>query len=124
MKLSKKILSAALLLVLTAGAALAGDHVFTLYNYSGKTIRKLGLHPSFSPVCPVCNGGEMGNFRGIMRNGTSTEIHYNFDTDRYGEYWDMKIEYTDGTHQSWIQLDILNMNTISVDVKGTIHWNF
>lgn len=119
MKLSRKLLSILLLLILTAGAALAENHGFTLYNYSGKTITYITLIPSWKPGPwdKVLDG------RTLLRHGESIKINSS-DFNENEPYWDMRLEYSNGTHESWSELDILNINTISVDVKGTIHWNF
>ncbi|MBQ6774583.1 MAG: hypothetical protein IJP48_11070 [Synergistaceae bacterium] len=120
MKLSRRFILAALLLVLTAGSAWAGAQNFKLYNYSGKTIVAVYIMPSWQPYYKESDKFTGGGLP--LRHGESTNINFTNNSD--DQFWDMRVEYSNGTHESWNELDLFRIYNISIDRKGTIHWNF
>ena len=120
MKLSRKFFLAVLLVVLMAGSAMAARQDFTLYNYSGKTITKIYIIPSWKPTF-----AEKDRFTGSalpLRHGKSANMTFHSYPDE--QYWDLRVYYANGKYENWSELDFFKISRLSIDKKGTVHWNF
>ena len=118
-RLSRKIFLALLLVLSIAGSALAGLQNFTLYNYSGKTIKCILLNPSWKSSYDL---DDIFTRDQPLWNGDSAVININTYPDE--QFWDMKVLYTNDTVAEWRGLDLFNIYNIAIDRRENIHWNF
>ena len=114
----KKVLFAAVLVCLFIGTAFAGRQDFELQNYSGKTIVKVYVSPSYldnyKPQHQFTGGGLP------LKSGRSTTLRFNNGEDKNTRYWDMLVIFEDDDHMQYRRLDLIDIYSITIDGRGEI----
>ncbi len=112
----KKFALALLLVVLAAGAAGANDYGptqdFVLHNMTGKTMVSMYVGPSGGSTWR--SEDELGNY--ALAHGASVEI--NFEPWDYARYWDIFVEFEDGSGAEYDHFDLFTISEITLNKGG------
>lgn len=112
----KKLLPAVILVFLLSCAAFAGRQDFELQNFSGKTIVKVYVSPSYldtyKPQHQFTGGGLP------LRSGRSTTLNFTNGEDTNTRYWDMLIIFEDDERIQRRRLDLLSIYSVTIDGNG------
>ena len=114
----KKVLSVTALILLLSCAAFAGRQDFELHNYSGKTIVKIYVSPSYLDVYKSQHQFTGGSLP--LKSGKSTTLRFTNGENRNTQYWDMLVLFADDDHMQYRRLDLLNIYKITLDGNGDI----
>ncbi|MBQ9566130.1 MAG: hypothetical protein IJU98_11145 [Synergistaceae bacterium] len=105
----------ALLLVLAAVSAASAAipaQDFTLYNETGKTMVSLYVGPSGGRTWKAED--ELGNY--ALASGAAVEV--NFEPWDVARYWDIFVEFEDGTAWEYEHFDLFTISEITLHKGG------
>lgn len=117
----RKLIFAVLLVAFMVGISSAGQQDFILYNDSGRTIHRIFVGPSYND-----DWHDEDEFSGgglPLWDGDSTELNFKQPNDRGIRYWDLRVDFADGSKWEWHELDLLRIYTITIDSDGRIYWD-
>jgi hypothetical protein len=114
MKLSRILttLVTALLLAVVTQTAIAGEQDFQLYNRTGVDIYAIYISPSGEESWEEDIMGQ-----DIMLNGADITIR--FDRAEDAQYWDIRIEDSEGNFLYWEEIDLLSAYEVILNEDGT-----
>lgn len=114
MKFRKLVTIALSLLFLMAGAqtVLAGDQDFDLYNRTGVDIHAVYVSPT-----GVEDWQEDVLGAEVLLAGADIEI--TFDRGETAEYWDIRVEDSEGNYLYWEEIDLLAAYQVILERDGT-----
>ncbi len=118
--MTRKILTAAVLVVMMANAAAAFSLDFTIYNQSGSTFKEIMLSPSWYPN--IDRNRDLVTRRGsrkplIILHGHHEEIMIDHLTDerRGCRYWDLYVKCANGREGFWRGIDLSTTVAVRID---------
>jgi hypothetical protein len=102
-------------LLLAAPAAFAGDQDFILHNQTGVEIHALHIAPHSSD-----EWGEDILGEDTLANGATLKIK--FSRKEKAAHWDLRIEDKDGNSLEWENLNLLEIEEVTLHYKNGKAW--
>ncbi len=100
-----------LLLLGFSSVAFAGAQDFTLINQTGSDIHYVFIAPHTSN-----DWGSDVMGRDVLPNGGAVDIL--FSPGEKATYWDIRVEYMDGTYQEWENFNLKQIHKITIKKNG------
>ena len=113
-KVAKAFILSLIMAVSITGVAMAGSQDFVLRNNTGHDILVVNVSPSAS------NDWEediMGH--DVLLNGEAVTV--TFGKGDKTRYWDIRVEFVDGSEMSWTGIDLLSVGRISLMGDGSAY---
>jgi hypothetical protein len=91
-------------LVMTPSRSFAAYQDFVIENETGFNIARIYISPSNDNKWRLLRGEHTSS------DGASTKINFSDDSD--GEYWDLKVVYSNGSSHEWHALDLFAISKV------------
>ena len=112
-KAAKAFILSLIMAVSITGVAMAGAQDFVLVNNTGHDILVVNVSASSTN-----NWEEDILGHDVLMNGEAVSVGFGSGSERY---WDIRVEFTDGSEMSWSGIDLLSVSRVSLMGDGTAY---